>query len=523
MKKICFSLLLLLFLLPGHLLAACTNTTIVANSSEMGSWDSSCSSTNRPGAYAKFFTFTLVSAQAIVIDLESSQDDYLFLLSGTGQNGIKLDQDNDSGVGDNARISHNLPAGTYTIEATTLTLATTGSFTVSLASSNSTFAACSSYLEHNTNVPGTWTADCPSTHRTNSYAKYYTFTLSTAQNVTIDLTSDKDAYLYLMSGTDKYGTPIASDNNSGSGTNSRIIRSLSAGSYTIEATTNLIATTGSFTVSVTVASEPPAPDCDYLIDVNTDVAGTWKAGCLSTHRVGRYADFYTFTLLSSQDVTIDLKSSQNSYLFLLNGSGQSGTVIGENNNGGAGNNARISITLSAGTYTVEATTDGAAVTGSYVVSVNTSPNCVDCPFQINAGLNDTWFNPATNGQGMNITVYPVIKMMFVTWFTFDVERPPGDVTAMLGGPGQRWLVAQGPYDDDTANLTIYVTEGGVFDSAEPATFTDQDGDGTLTLEFSSCNEGLVTYDITSLDLSGEIPIERIVLDNVPLCELLAEP
>jgi hypothetical protein len=45
----------------------------------------------------------------------------------------------------------------------------------------------------------------------------------------------------------------------------------------------------------------------------------------------------------------------------------------------------------------------------------------------------------------------------------------------------------------------------------------------MKLEFSGCNEGLVTYEITSLDISGEIPIERIVLDNVPLCEMLAEP
>jgi hypothetical protein len=522
MKKICLSLLLLLFLLPGHLFAACTNSTIAANDSEAGSWDSGCNSTNRQGSYAKFFTFTLTSAQAIIINLESAQDAYLFLLSGTGQNGAELDRDNDSGDGKNARITRNLPAGTYTIEATTFASATTGTFTVSLSSMDSTFAACSNYLEHNFNAPGTWVADCPSTHRASSYARYYTFTLSTAEEVIIDLVSSKDTYLYLLAGTDKYGTPIVSDNNSGSGTNSRITRSLSAGSYTIEATTNLTATTGSFTVSVSVASS--TPECNYLITVNTDVPGNWNSGCPSAHRAGRYADFYTFTLPSRQDVIIDLKSSQNSYLFLLNGSGQNGTVIGENNNGGAGSNARITITLSAGTYTVEATTDGTAVTGNYVVSVNTSPpSCVDCPFQINAGLNDTWFNPATNGQGMNITVYPVIKQMFVTWFTFDVERPPGDVTAMLGGPGQRWLTAQGPYDDDTANLTIYVTEGGVFDSAMPATSTDQDGDGTLILEFSNCNEGLATYDITSLDISDEIPIERIVLDNVPLCELLAEP
>ena len=92
--------------------------------------------------------------------------------------------------------------------------------------------------------------------------------------------------------------------------------------------------------------------------------------------------------------------------------------------------------------------------------------------------------------------------------------------AFLGEPGHRWLTAQGPYDGDSAVLTIYVTEGGVFDSALPVTKTDQDGDGTMTIEFSGCKEGLITYEIISLDIEGIIPIERIVLDNVPLCELL---
>ncbi len=89
---------------------------------------------------------------------------------------------------------------------------------------------------------------------------------------------------------------------------------------------------------------------------------------------------------------------------------------------------------------------------------------------------------------------------------------------MLGDPGQRWLTAQGPYDGDTANLTLYVTQGGVFDAATPAASTDPAGDGSLTLEFADCTEGMVTYAITSLGISGEIPIQRISLDNVPLCE-----
>ncbi len=141
-------------------------------------------------------------------------------------------------------------------------------------------------------------------------------------------------------------------------------------------------------------------------------------------------------------------------------------------------------------------------------------------FKINAGLNDAWYNPATNGQGFLITAFPDRKEMFLAWFTFDTERPPEDVGALLGEPGHRWLTAQGPYIGDTANLTIFVTEGGVFDAAEPATTTDPTGDGTMTLEFSDCANGLLNYEITSLGISGEIPIQRITPDNIALCETL---
>jgi sugar lactone lactonase YvrE len=140
-------------------------------------------------------------------------------------------------------------------------------------------------------------------------------------------------------------------------------------------------------------------------------------------------------------------------------------------------------------------------------------------FQINAGLNDAWYNPVTNGQGFLVVVWEEIQVMFVAWFTYDLERPPGDVEAMLGDPGHRWLTAQGPYSGDTATLDIYATRGGVFDSAEPPVDPPVK-DGTLQLKFTSCNEGLVSYNIPSVSRSGEIPIERIVTDNQALCEVL---
>jgi hypothetical protein len=143
--------------------------------------------------------------------------------------------------------------------------------------------------------------------------------------------------------------------------------------------------------------------------------------------------------------------------------------------------------------------------------------------EINAGLNDAWFNLATAGQGLLITIFPDRKEVFLAWFTFDTERPPEDVTAFLGEPGHRWLTAQGTFAGDTANLTIYVTKGGVFDATEPAASTDPDGDGRMTITFADCEAGLVNYEITSLGISGEIPIQRITPDNVALCEALAAP
>lgn len=144
----------------------------------------------------------------------------------------------------------------------------------------------------------------------------------------------------------------------------------------------------------------------------------------------------------------------------------------------------------------------------------------DAPeFVINSGLNDAWFNPATSGQGFLLTVFPDRKEMFLAWFTYETERPPENATARLGEPGHRWLTAQGPYDGHSADLTVYATEGGVFDAAEPVTSSAPVG--TMTVEFADCFEGLITYDITASGVAGAIPIQRIANDNTALCETYA--
>ncbi len=172
----------------------------------------------------------------------------------------------------------------------------------------------------------------------------------------------------------------------------------------------------------------------------------------------------------------------------------------------------------AGNYSVSLIATDDDGVDDFINRIVTVSEAMPDPIVINRGMTDAWFNPATDGQGMLIVVWEDIKFVFLAWFTFDTERPPEDVMAILGEPGHRWLTAQGPYDGDTATLELVLTSGGVFDSGDPEAVNDPDPYGTITIKWTSCNEGILSYDIPSLGLTGDIPITRIVTENVPLCE-----
>lgn len=140
-------------------------------------------------------------------------------------------------------------------------------------------------------------------------------------------------------------------------------------------------------------------------------------------------------------------------------------------------------------------------------------------FVINPGLNDAWINPATLGQGFFFNVYPDTAggFFFMSWFTFDTERPPEDVEAIFGEAGHRWITAFGAWTGDTVTLDVELTSGGVFDSTEPK--VDQEpGYGTITIKFHDCDNATLTYDFPSLGLMGSIDVTRAVKDNVLVCE-----
>ena len=360
---------------PGNACPVTSLGRLSGTVTRTGRWSSDCASANRTGRYARFYSFTLAQAGDVQIDLESSQDSYLYLLNGSGTGGTIVTSNDDSGTGNNARITQRLAAGTYTVEATTFGSGRTGSFTLTVAASGggSTCPVTSlGSLSGTVTRTGGWSPDCASVNRTGRYARFYSFTLAQAGDVQIDLESSQDSYLYLLNGSGTGGTIVTSNDDSGSGNNARITRRLAAGTYTIEATTYSVRT-GNFTLKVEVSGSSTCPVSSLgLLSRSVTRSSTWSSSCASVNRTDRYARFYSFTLAQARDVQIDLESAQDSYLYLLRGAGTAGTVLVGNDDGGSRYNARITRRLDAGTYTIEATTFSRRQTGSFTLRVAAS-------------------------------------------------------------------------------------------------------------------------------------------------------
>lgn len=148
----------------------------------------------------------------------------------------------------------------------------------------------------------------------------------------------------------------------------------------------------------------------------------------------------------------------------------------------------------------------------------------EASFKINAGLNDAWVNPDAPFQGMFVTVLPDQNLIFLAWFTFDLETPPANAKAVIGAADQRWITALGSYDGNSAILNAELTTGGRFNTSDPIAV--QDGSyGTIALSFSGCNMASVDFDFPDAGESGSFTMARIVTDNEGLCEELgnAEP
>lgn len=140
-------------------------------------------------------------------------------------------------------------------------------------------------------------------------------------------------------------------------------------------------------------------------------------------------------------------------------------------------------------------------------------------FKINPGINDAWVNADAPFQGMFITYFPDLNLVFVAWFTFDSQAPAGSSMATFGAIDQRWVTGAGTVNGNRVEINMENTSGGIFNGANPMP-TQDTSYGTMVLEFTDCTEASVTYSFPTAGQTGGFTIKRVVDSNVALCESL---
>ena len=435
--------------------------TVSVGGSVSSQWVSGCESEAQSGSYARFYTFTLDQRGEATITLESDDaDTYLYLRSGNSTSGSYIDRNDDyEGSTSKSQIQETLDAGTYTVEATTYDEEETGSFTLTISPADTTTVPSTEgcfqdlgTLSGEVTRSGSWTGDCASIHQEGKYARFYSFTLSEETEVGITLTSSEDTYLSLLQGADSGGRVLAFNDDANNtkirvraffgligitlalgDTDSAIIRTLPAGTYTVEATTFGSGTTGSFTLTIGPAATTTGGCLEELGTLSGELtrSGSWTGLCASTNQFSSFARFYSFTLEREREVVISLESSEDTYLYLLRGADSGGDVAARNDDVGdvvkdggshsdtgfrsfllflgietGDTDSAIVRTLGPGTYTIEATTFNSRQTGAFDLTVKEqSPLAIPEIVDVQVGVGSARIDPdAIPFVGQNLKV-----------------------------------------------------------------------------------------------------------------------
>ncbi|MYH99450.1 MAG: hypothetical protein F4124_08490 [Acidimicrobiia bacterium] len=219
--------------------------------------------------------------------------------------------------------------------------------------------ACAAALSGSGTVGASWHSSCVSVARKGRFARFFTFSLDAQATVRIDLTSHWDNYLYLRSGLNSRASGVvAHTSHGGPGLNARIVRTLDAGDYTIEATTYWAKRSGTFTLTTT-----GIPDQTSTREISITADGDVTEGTDAAFSVAA-------SPAPSQPLSVDLTVGQVGDFGASTGSrtvtvGTSGTAtvrVSTSDDDVDESDGSVSVSVDAGSgYTVSATAGSASV------------------------------------------------------------------------------------------------------------------------------------------------------------------
>lgn len=126
---------------------------------------------------------------------------------------------------------------------------------------------------------------------------------------------------------------------------------------------------------------------------------------------------------------------------------------------------------------------------------------------INVGMNGAWADVSTPGQGMFLDVLDTEGLLFLSWFTYETDQ---DIAPNPQADTQRWMVAVGPIDGNSAKVQVSSVTGGTFNGPDEVTEIPV---GKATIVFQSCTKAVFDYELDS-GFSREIHLSRVLPDTL---------
>ena len=210
------------------------------------------------------FRFDITQSRRVTIDLAStsgsSVDTYLRLFR---SNGSLVAFDDDGGIGDSSRLTVNLEPGRYYIQASSFGGASSGGYSVTVATSSPVTPITPSDDHVNTLISSATNIPLSSSGRgfafgnleNNRDVDVFRFDITQSRRVTIDLAatsgSSIDTYLRLFRSN---GSLVAFDDDGGIGNSSRLTVTLAPGRYYVQASSFNAASAGRYSVTVVTSA-----------------------------------------------------------------------------------------------------------------------------------------------------------------------------------------------------------------------------------------------------------------------------
>lgn len=185
----------------------------------------------------------------------------------------------------------------------------------------------------------------------------YSFVVPAAGSYTIETQGPTDVVMSLY-GPNNLAALVTEDDDSGAGSNARIVSNLTAGTYFVQVRHFNAGATGNYSISVRSGTISVAQ-----IQVN----GPAVQGVIAA---ANESDLYTFTVAAAGLYTIETQGGTDTILTLF-GPGSQTLFIAEDDDSGVGSNSRIATNLGPGSHFARVRHFRTSGTGAYGIRVST--------------------------------------------------------------------------------------------------------------------------------------------------------